>query len=599
MKKTILIGIVIALMVLGSGVVFAAGVGDPCQGPANCDTGLTCVAGYCWNPGTDVTQTQTCDSSNCIGGVCDGNICRISAQIAPQPAPTAEQKAPTYNVEKDKDGKPVITNGAYTFTSPDNTNKITIPTYLLQTTDPTKFNAEFNTDGTFTITVDTKGKGSQLDKGKWVVTPSANGYIYTLVDEENHEKQVFELVQSGGNNILIEDYPENTEGYLLDPQGNEQKWLGKIPSCDEATYNCYPTGNKAGGPIIFTKCKEGTECQKRGLLATWLTKDTCYYGGQQADYDSATGKCYGITKNVDWNADVVVVGTDGKSETVNFDCTEAKGSYKNCKCSSQDLATCNKVQSEVRTQNIEKGFAAGLGMAGNVGQFIDLGRNYGWWKTDESFMLYETLFEKSVLLRQILEPERTICELNSAYSDLLTEGFLPTSDGKSGADIQAERYKVTEINTKTGKEEKSSYRYKVTFDVNGAYILKPSQTDSSGKPLYEYKTSFTVYLDSTNITGEIELSTKGTPSYGTTNVGHPLVIGSQKYFSKACIKFHDTGDMDPYVQGYLSENGNQVCNDIEDAYVPSVGELISGQGGGGGGGGGQGQYEIPPGEVTV
>jgi len=212
-------------------------------------------------------------------------------------------------------------------------------------------------------------------------------------------------------------------------------------------------------------------------------------------------------------------------------------------------------------------------------------------------------FEKSVLLRSILEPERAICELNVGISDLLTEGFLPTVDGKSGADIQAERYLFKKINTTTGREKESYYRYKVTFDVNGAYILKYSPVDSSGKPIYEYKTSFTVYLDDTNITGKIELSNKETYSYGTTTVGHPLMIKSNKYFKKACIKFHDIDDLEANVQGYLRENNNEVCNDVEDAYVPSLSEIKmereEEKEGGGGGGGGEGGYSIPSVEVEV
>jgi len=567
MKKKILIGIVIVLMVLVSVVAFAE-------------------------------NTQSAEGET---------------------APTGEGATKNYNWKYYPDEK---TKTAVTFTSTDNKERsVTIPTYLLPTA-PDKLNAKFESDGAFIITVNTRGKGNQLDKGIWNITPlgEGEGYKYTLYDEENNEKQVFGLVQSGGNTILIDNL-ESGEGYILDAQGNEMKWLGKVGACNEEkniNINCYSLKNP-NQPIIFPKCEkknnENTECRERSGLLTWLREDSCYYNGKQLQYDDDDKTCSLLTKNAAGEAEVLFVNkSSGKTTNVTFKCTKEAKSYSDCTCTTMeegatkgnicDTATYNKVKSLKRTDDVKKGFTTGAEMASNVGQFIELGRNYGWWKTSEEFLIFENLFEKSVLLRSIFEPERAICELNVGISDLLTEGFLPTVDGKSGADIQVERYLFKKINITTGREKESYYRYKVTFDVNGAYILKYSPVDSSGKPIYEYKTSFTVYLDDTNITGKIELSNKETYSYGTMAVGHPLMIKSNKYFKKACIKFHDIDDLEANVQGYLRENNNEVCNDVEDAYVPSLSEIKmereeEKEGGGGGGGGGEGGYSIPSVEVEV
>jgi len=566
MKKKILIGIVVALAVL-----IGINVSNAQDTTAFTEVDILCENIQCVSP-------LICKNGQCI-----------------QP-PSEQVKTKNYNINSD--------NYNYIFVFKDYPSKsITVPKYLFGSTDPNSLNGEFDPyRNSIIFTVDTRGKGNQLGKGIWEITPlgQGKGYKYTLYDKENKEQQVFELVQSGGNTILIDNL-ESGEGYILDAQGNEMKWLGKVGACDNGqTINCYSTTNP-DRPIIFTECGKGTACSERSGLLTWLREDSCYYNGKQLQYDSKT--CSLLTKNAAGEAEALLVDPDGKTTTVTFKCTKEATSYDECSCSIENNEICNKVKSLKRTDDVKKGFTTGAEMAGNVGQFIELGRNYGWWKTSEDFLIFENLFEKSVLLRSILEPERAICELNVGISDLLTEGFLPTVDGKSGADIQAERYLFKKINTTTGREKESYYRYKVTFDVNGAYILKYSPVDSSGKPIYEYKTSFTVYLDDTNITGKIELSNKETYSYGTTTVGHPLMIKSNKYFKKACIKFHDIDDLEANVQGYLRENNNEVCNDVEDAYVPSLSEIKmereEEKEGGGGGGGGEGGYSIPSVEVEV
>ena len=103
-----------------------------------------------------------------------------------------------------------------------------------------------------------------------------------------------------------------------------------------------------------------------------------------------------------------------------------------------------------------------VGATSSVGQFFDLGKKYGWW--DDSLSLYDQWFEDSILLRVMSDMDRFMCELETDYEDVVSNGFLPTASGKGGADIQAEKYVVTEINTTT-LEEKTFKRYKITYNV--------------------------------------------------------------------------------------------------------------------------------------
>ena len=626
MKKEMLIGIGIVLMVLASGIAFGLGgmVGDSCQKNEDCISG-SCSAGKCVAPSIITTKTcpvcnsdqtcntvtglceakpaetpsgtqqQKCDTApgkNCAGGTCAGDyVCNAAQQATSSPTATPTKTGPK------QDGDNVI------FTNPKKPpeefgSTVSVPKDILGS----KYTTDWDKDGNLVITTkNIFGKPS----GTWTVSPNnaLGGFTYSQKDKNGNVKESFDMFQAGGNAMMkVQNKDGTSSNYLLDENGKPMKNLGAIGACvGGQTGNCYETdanGRPLDTPIVLT------EDPTKGTLSNYLRGDTCFYHGMLMQYDTETQTCSGITSNQGGVAKEITVTKNGQTSEKEADCRD----IRHCTATKDGQACvgdeCDDIISEARTQRIGQAFQSGMRMAGTVGNFIELGRNYGWWKTDDSFLIYQKWFEDNVWLRKLVEfPDNYFCSIETAYSDLTTQGFLPTPEGKSGADIQGERYLVTEINTTT-MQKTSFYRYKITFDVNGAYILKRSPIGSNGKPVYEYKTSFLVYLDGTNITGKIELSNKGTYQYGTSSVGHPLVIKSDKSFSKVCIKFDKTDDFEPHVKSYLKDNS--VCNNMKDTAIPSLAEIMAnapagagGTGGAGGGGGEAQPYSIPATEVTV
>lgn len=464
--------------------------------------------------------------------------------------------------------------------------------------DQSKVAVTYNTDGTWTVVVSQKQKGEgQLDKGTWTIKKTDQGeYEYS---RQGHTQ--FTLSPASGGDYVISPESGNSQS-IYDKNGNRLYYCNKILTfgiCDvlkpcEGTnkVNCITADPKL--PICITGSGE----------------DRCYFEGRQMSYNKDTGKAYAVTSDIMGMPSAVnvldVKAGEGKVTPVSYDLSLTqilKGEKGTCKINeiNCDAETLNAVDSQVFRNRLSKGMAMGLQKAAQVGNFIDLANSYGWWKTDESFKLFDSWFEKNIWLKPITAAEMMLCEMQTDYSDLLDEGFLPTPSGAAGADIQAERYYFEEYNITTGNKSAGYYRYKVTFMVNGQAIFKQWSSDAEGKPLEERKTSFVVYLDSENITGVIALSNKETLSAGTGSIGHPIVVKSEKPpFSEACIEFSDTSDFDPYIKDYLGSDG-KLCNTVEDAYVPSLTVLpvaAAAPAAEGGGGGGE-TSPIPSGEVEI
>lgn len=437
----------------------------------------------------------------------------------------------------------------------------------------------------FIFTVNERASySSEFDRGTWTqeaITDPADpkhalGYRYTREDGE-----AIEVYQSGSA-IVMHD-PKSGSTKIFSASGQELYSCGggstdkynifckSLYQCGKGqTTDCFPVGEGSESKPIIVTGGDG--------LRGFMIKNQCYANGQRMEYDSTTKSCSvvrpanasaitGISKA---NTAVSVVNSEGTIIDITFD--EAG----NVKCSPPQ-EDCAKYQgladSVVYRHIVGVGISSGLSEAAQVGGFINLGKTYGWWKTDKDFLGLEKLFEDVVLLRAVTEPERMICEeMNTAYNDLAKEGFLPTASGQSGADIQATRYEVTEINITTGNVSETFQRYKVTYHVNAQAILKKPVSDINQNYLQKYETSVQVFLDEKNITKKTDLcvgdcSDDTSSSAGTSSV--PLIIKSEKVFGKACIKFDVSDDMDPYVERYLSDNDNRICNDVIVGYVPS------------------------------
>jgi hypothetical protein len=286
--------------------------------------------------------------------------------------------------------------------------------------------------------------------------------------------------------------------------------------------------------------------------------------------------CVGVKGSVGDKSNVIVANPeDGtvKAYTYNFKDRTCEPS-----CGDKGSELNNLVDRQATAYRFSEGLGAAYQAGSTINTFLQLGNQYKWWKGIDDMKWYDKWFEDNVLIRQIRQPERIICEAETDYSDLLDEGFMPTMGGQWGADIQAERYSVTEMNmtNQNNITNYTYYRYKVTYNVNGYVIFKPWPKDLEGKPFEDREVKFVVYLDDYNITGVLELNNRDSYFLGTSSSGVPLVIKSDKYFSKACIQFSNTKDIDPEVKTYLDKNGNSVCNTVASAVVtpPYINPLL-------------------------
>ena len=469
-------------------------------------------------------------------------------------------------------------------------------------------NLEISEDGkTVTFEVDRKAaRQIGLDRGKWTIEVGEDG-------ERKYSRgsslRFTEYVTGGG---FVVDKRTGTQS-IKDAEGNEiyycNPWLtfgicDALEPCNppDKTQNCFHTGEGAEDkPIIMTGCDEDDSvCKEEKKLGSmnftgfgdFFTEDRCFVNGQTYSYNKQSGDCSSVFKDRNAVAEMSIVDpTTGEeiiasydTETNTFKCgskdAEGKLTYGDCNDENKTFLKNRErqIDIEVFSKRFELGLNKGLGAAGTVGTFVNLGKSYGWWELDDSFLWYQSMFENSVLLRAMSEPERLICEQSVDYDDLLNEGFLPTTLGYAGADIQAERIKQTIISTTTLEEKEIQY-YKVTFNVNGQAILEPVTAQTmEGEYLEKRETEIQVFLEnggSQNVTGAVDICVGDCDddeysSYGTTSMGRPIVYESDKHFSKACIKFSNRDDLDPYVKDYLSENDNKVCNDIEVVNAPII-----------------------------
>lgn len=543
----------------------------------------------------------------------------------------------------------------YTFTSNADGTVIKLPAFLFGSTDPASIDSSFDDKGNLILDVKFNAAlNSQFDRGTWKVTQDKETGTVNLERTSGGLSTTVELIQSGGQYVLNKGDKKQA---VYDVRGKEIYSCDNrfIPTCDILApctegdrTDCLPPAT-SNDFLILTGCRNNKcDGEDGGFnFGDWITPDICLGpGGMTYSYDAETGSCAGISswgpdiksedkkktegesnKDIRLTADVTVTVTLTKDDceklglsedlncegsirplTVTTDLNEA-GETIEISCGFVSQQTCdawldenlqenarNLAKAEVHKKFVNTMSASVnklIGRTSAVGDFIDLGKTYGWW--DDSFLIYDKWMEDNDWLRAISDMDRYICELETDYDDLLDEGFLPTPAGKGGADIQAEKFIVTEINTTT-LNETTFKRYKVTFNVNGYYIFKPVDVDFEGNAVQKYETEIQVFLDSESITKKIKVDTQDNPQTGTSSIGRPIIVKSDKNFKKACIKFFDTGDLDPYVQDYLSSNSNKVCNDVQPAYVPALAVPAiastdaapegSGAGGSGGGSGG-------------
>ncbi len=495
--------------------------------------------------------------------------------------PAAAAPPSTYNVAQDGNGNYIFVNKA------DESKSVVIPQFMLGKMDPTKIGA-FEGDGcSFKFTIDKKASSTTtLDKGDWTVNcESQNGIPYYRF---SHSGGLFgagtEFVSHPAAGMTVIENEKTNSQKVWDSKGNEVYYCNPIlnlgacqnlVACQgDETLNCYGDSNQA---IIMTG---------KGLWGDIL-KDSCFAGKVTMAY-GADGNCYGVVTDYAGTAQMSFYDAKDKKlyefkyDGTSFECktgTTKSGGNTYGDCTDETKAKLNDIQKsgdldhQLQRKRVSDGIAQGLEAADQIGQFFDMAKAYGWWKVDDNFLMFNKWFEDNIWFKQVTDPERYLCEIDTAYEDLVKDGFLPTSSGEAGADIQATRFLVTEINTTT-LNQTSFYRYKVTYTVNGpAIVKKVSAYDMQGKPLEKREFSIVVLLDGINITGVIDLcvgkcSDKDLSSTGTSSL--PIIIKSTRVFSKACIDFKDTGDLDPFVREYLRKNGNRVCNTVVDAFVPAV-----------------------------
>ncbi|MEM4336928.1 MAG: hypothetical protein QXG86_02905 [Candidatus Woesearchaeota archaeon] len=184
-------------------------------------------------------------------------------------------------------------------------------------------------------------------------------------------------------------------------------------------------------------------------------------------------------------------------------------------------------------------------------------------------------FENSILGRALTLDEQLICRTHNNFDEAVKKGFLPTETGRAGADIQAYRsvyYNVT--NLTSGIETMEAHKlYKVTFNVDASALFSPDLV----KTAQVGKLKFYVTLDGTNIisnetvgeigiNGIIELDVEDGPAaWGTSTLGKPIIYKTDEYLSEACIVFTEGIQyMTGFVQSFLEDSGNKVCNSISD-----------------------------------
>ncbi len=488
-------------------------------------------------------------------------------------------------------------NGLCTFSEGD--TEIKIPLYMLGgVNDEGKavlnkdnlgkfFDSIKPTDNGMTFEVNKKGAElTRFGRGEWTVVPAEDD-SFNIYRGDASGSPRFSVTFAGGGNYVMDRRPgkKTQTQSIYSPTGEELYYCNPIiqlgtcdvlDTCsDSQKENCIPTDPK--NPIIITGTEEeGVDVSLGERVEGFFLADRCIYRGSSLSYDADTGNCYGVGDfTTEGPTMVTIVDKEGNVKQVAFDGEEVKGE------DADDLTNAekNQVAYEASKEWAAVGIRSGRTFAAAVGNFMELGYTYGWWDYSSDFLWYENWFEDSVLLQVISDPARYICELETDYADFLDEGFLPTSSGTTGADIQAERLTFTTLNLTTGEENETFYRYKVFFNINGNNLFKTVRQDAQGNPKETRKSEATVFLmdgQDINITGRIKLCAGKDcdddeySSFGTSTIGHALVVKSKKMFKRACIKFHDTDDMDSYVKQYLSENNKKVCNDVEIATPPPI-----------------------------